>query len=87
MSESTMYTTCSTRAGFCDEREDVQESVYQFNVGYVSKVRSYKSKLLDSSDIHWCSIRTARRRCYLFVYVKADGSTTWPYVVKALEPL
>ncbi|PMD24881.1 hypothetical protein NA56DRAFT_699679 [Hyaloscypha hepaticicola] len=24
---------------------------------------------------------------YLFVDVKTDGATTWPYVVKALEPL
>lgn len=24
---------------------------------------------------------------YLFIDVKTDGATTWPYVIKALEPL
>lgn len=46
-----------------------------------------KSPFLDTPTLNGVFDTASTQTLYLFVDVKTDGPTTWPYVVRALEPL
>jgi len=45
------------------------------------------SQFVSGSTQHGVFDTDSSQTLYLFVDVKTNGPTTWPYVVKALEPL
>lgn len=63
------------------------ESLYVNPILDVLERENPKSKFVSSTTRNGVYDTSSGQTLYLFVDVKTDGPTTWPYVLKALEPL